>query len=143
MRFRNGTFWRNDGRSIVEERRGVHVAVLELLVDLAVQFVGAGLGQHADVRSAIGALRGVVHRGVDGNFLDRLGRRSGQRLADRAVHRGAGLDFAAGAETLAGIEDEAVLANLLVEFPLNKLLVPMPFSEKLLLVSRWPLAKMA
>ena len=31
----------------------------------------------------------------------------------------------------------------LVEFPLNRLLVLMPLSEKLLLVSRWPLAKMA
>ncbi len=44
-------------RGIVEERRGVHVAVLELFVDLAVHFVGAGLGQHADVRAAVGALR--------------------------------------------------------------------------------------
>src|ERR1019366_6865249 len=31
----------------------------------------------------------------------------------------------------------------LVEFPLNRLLVLMPFSEKLLLVSRFPFAKMA
>ena len=31
----------------------------------------------------------------------------------------------------------------LVEFPLNRLLVLTPFSEKLLLVSRLPLAKMA
>jgi hypothetical protein len=31
----------------------------------------------------------------------------------------------------------------LVELPLNRLLVSMPFNEKLLLVSRWPFAKMA
>ena len=134
----------NDGRGVVKERRGVHDAVLKLLVDLAVQFVGARLGQNINVRPAVGALRGIVHRGVDGNFLDGLRRRSGQGLADCVVHRGAGLNFAVGAdETFAGIEDEAVFADLLVEFPLNKLLAPMPFTEKLLLVSRCPLAKMA
>ena len=107
-----GHFVDNGRGCVVEERRSVHVAVLELFVDFAVQLVSTGLGQHADVRSAIGALRGVVHGGVHGNLLDRLGRRCGKGLADGAVHRGAGLQRAARAKILTGVQSEAVLAHL-------------------------------
>ena len=99
------------GRGIVEKRRGVHGAVLELLEHRAVNFVGARLGDHADMSAAVGALRGVVHGRVHRNLLDRFHRRSGERLADRIVDRDA-LDGAATAETLAGIEHEPILADL-------------------------------
>ena len=103
---------RQDRRSVVEERLGIHVAVLELLIDFAVQLVSAGFGEHADVRSAVGALSSVVHGGIDGNFLNGLGRRSRESLSNCPIHRRAGLDFAAGAEALTDIEYEAVFANL-------------------------------
>ena len=48
-----------------------------------------------------------------------------------------------GAEVLSGVETKRFSPTWLVELPLKRLLVLMPFSEKLLLVSRWPLAKMA
>ena len=99
------------GRSVVEEGRRIHVAVLELLVDHAVDLIGSGLGDHADVGAAVGSLGGVVHGRVDGDFLDGLDRRSGQRLADGVVD-GDALDGAARAETLAGVEHEAILAHL-------------------------------
>ena len=76
------------------------------------QRVRAGFRQYADVRAAVVALRCVVLRGVDGDFLNGIRRRSGKSLANRAVHRCAGLDGTARAEVLAGVQHEAVLTHL-------------------------------
>ena len=102
---------RQDRRGIVKERSGIHVAVLELLVDLSVQPITARPGENADVRSAIGPLACIVHGGIDCNLLDGLGRRSGESLSNCPIHRSAGLDGAARTEIFADVEDEAVLAN--------------------------------
>ena len=74
--------------------------------------VRADLGQHANVRAAVVALGSVVLRGVDRDFLNGIGGRSGKSLANRPVHRCAGLDRAARAEVLAGVQHEAVLTDL-------------------------------
>src|SRR5579872_1243183 len=74
--------------------------------------VRTGLSQYPNVRAAVVALGGVVLRGVDGDFLDGIGRRSGKSLTNRPIHRRAGLDGAARAEVLTGVEYEAVLTHL-------------------------------
>ena len=103
---------RDGRRSVVEERRGVHGAVLEILVCSAVNLIRAGLGDHADMRAAVSALRGIVHGRVHADFLDSLHRRRGQRLANGAVNGSAGLDLTARAKVFAGVEHETVLTNL-------------------------------
>ncbi len=132
------------GRSVVKEGRRVHYAVLEVFIRFAVHRVAARFRDHADVRAAVGALRCVVHGGADVDFFNRFYRWSRQCLPDRAVDRSARLNRTAGAEVLAGVQDwKRFSPTWLVELPLNKLLVLMPFSEKLLLVSRCPFEKIA
>ena len=105
---------------IIKERRGVHVAVLEMLVQFAVNAVAARFGDHADVRAAIGSLRGVVHGGIHGDLLNGFGSRRGERLSDGAVYRGAGLRRSAQPEVFTGIQDEAILAHLAGGVPVKK-----------------------
>ncbi len=76
------------------------------------QRVRTRLSQYADVRAAVVALGGVVLRGVDGDFLNGIGGRSGKSLANRPIHRCAGLDGATRTEVLTGVEHEAVLTYL-------------------------------
>src|ERR1700686_2877644 len=75
---------------------------------------------HADMRTAVVALCGVVLRGVDGDLLDRICRRSGKSLTNRPIHRCAGLDGAARAEVLTGVEHEAVLTYLAGGIPVKE-----------------------
>ena len=51
-------------------------------------------------------------RRVDGDFLNGIRRGRGKSLANRAIHRCAGLDGAARAEVFTGIEHEAVFSHL-------------------------------
>src|SRR5579863_1540666 len=74
--------------------------------------VRTGLRQYADVRAAVVALGGVVLRRVDGNLLNGIRGRSGKCLANRSIHRCAGLGGAARTEVLTGVEHEAVLTHL-------------------------------
>src|SRR5579872_3040043 len=82
--------------------------------------VRTGLSQYPNVRAAVVALGGVVLRGVDGDFLDGIGRRSGKSLANRPIHRRAGLDRAARTEVLTGVEYEAVLTDLAGGMPVRE-----------------------
>jgi hypothetical protein len=82
--------------------------------------VCAGFRGDVDVRAAVVALRRVIHRGVHGNFLDGVQRRRGERLPDRCVNGGAGLDGAAGAEVFTGVQDEAILTNLAGGVPVEQ-----------------------
>src|ERR1039457_3977922 len=106
------------------------------------QRIRSRLSQYADVRAAVVALSGVVLRGVDGDLLNGIRGRSGKSLANRPIYRCAGLDSTPRTDVLTGVEHESVL-TWLAEFPLKMLFVLIPFKEKLLLVSRFPLAKMA
>src|SRR5271170_813964 len=74
--------------------------------------VGAGFRGDVDVRAAVVALRCVIHRGVHGDFLDRVERRCGEGLPDGSVNGGAGLDGAAGAEVFTSVKNEAVFSYL-------------------------------
>src|ERR1700733_11184835 len=76
------------------------------------QRVRTRLSQYADVRAAVVALGGVVLRGVDGDLLNGIRGRSGKSLANRPIHRCAGLDGTPRTEILTGVEHEAVLAYL-------------------------------
>src|ERR1039458_808545 len=76
------------------------------------QRVRARFRQYADVRAAVVALCGVVLRGVDGDLLNGIRGRSGKSLANRPIHRCAGLDGTARTEVLTGVEHEAVLTYL-------------------------------
>ncbi len=64
------------------------------------------------MRTAVVALCGVVLRGVDGNFLNGIRRRSGKSLSNCPIHRCAGLDGTACTEVFTGVEHEAVFTNL-------------------------------
>src|SRR5580658_4264924 len=74
--------------------------------------VRTGFSQYADVRSAVVALGGVVLRGIDGDFLNGVRGWCRKSLANRPIHRCAGLDGSARTEVLTGVEDEAVLTDL-------------------------------
>jgi len=106
------------------------------------QSVRTRLSQYADVRAAVVALGGVVLRGVDGDLLNGI-RRGWEELANRAIHRCAGLDSTARTEVLTGVEHEAVLTYLAGGIAVKEVVVLTPFKEKLLLVSRFPFAKIA
>ena len=76
------------------------------------QLIGARFGQYADVRTAGVSLRGVIHRGIpDRDFLDSVGRRGRQGLANGAIHGGVGLKGATRPETLPDVKREAVLTH--------------------------------
>src|SRR5579859_322097 len=74
--------------------------------------IRARLSQDADVRAAVVALCGVVLGGINGDLLNGIGGWGGKGLANRAIHGRTGLDGAARAEVLTGVEHEAVLAYL-------------------------------
>ena len=131
------------GSSVIKERRRIDVAVLKFFVDFAVHAVSARLGDDADVRSTIGSLSGVVHGGVYRDFLNGFRRGSGQGLADSGIDRVA-LDLTAGAEILARIQDEAVLAHLTGGVSVKEIVgTDAVQREAIAEVSRCPLAKMA
>src|SRR5215471_5374559 len=81
--------------------------------------VGTRLGQYADVGAAVVALGGVVLRGVDGDLLNRIRGWSGKSLANRPIHRCAGLDGTARTEVLTGVKHEAVLTHLAGGIPVK------------------------
>src|ERR1700722_13789944 len=84
------------------------------------QRIRTRLSQYADVRAAVVALCSVVLRGVDGDLLNGIRGRSGKSLANRAIHRCAGLDGAPGTEVLTGVEYEAVLTYLAGEIAVKE-----------------------
>src|SRR4029077_2456612 len=75
------------GVRIVEKRCCVKRVGSAMYISTAVKVVGAGGGAHVHVRSAGGALLGIIHRGVDAKLLDGLGSGRRQRLADGQIWR--------------------------------------------------------
>src|SRR5580658_664425 len=71
------------------------------------------------MRTAIVALRCVIHRRIHRDLLDGVQRGRGKGLANRAVDRGAGLNLATRAEVLTGVQDEAVLSYLAGRVPVK------------------------
>src|ERR1700722_3582903 len=76
------------------------------------QRIRTRFSQYADVCAAVVALGGVVLRRVDGDLLNGIRGRSGKSLANRSIHRCAGLDGTTRTEVLTGVEHEAVLTYL-------------------------------
>ena len=113
-------------------------------IGLPVKVVGARGRAQVDVRAAGRPLLRVVHRGIHADLLDRLRSWRRDRVADREIDRGAatGSRRRAPAVADAGAVDHARRATWLVLLPLKRLLPSTPFSRKLLMVSRWPLAQM-
>ena len=73
---------------VEEEGRGVQSVIGKGSINLAMPVIGAGFGVDVDLRARGGSLLGVVHRGVDAQFLKKLRRRRRQAVADGAVDRG-------------------------------------------------------
>ena len=103
---------RDGGVGVAEELGCVEGAVLEVLVDLAVQAVGPGFRDQGDVGAGLGALGRIVHGGVHANFLEGFLRRRGEGLADTVVDRRIGADLAGHGIALAGVEGEPAGSDL-------------------------------
>src|ERR1700740_2232306 len=87
--------WLGNPSGVVEKRGGVHIAILKLFPNRAVEYVGARSGENADMRAAIVPLRSVIHGGVHRDFLDGVRGRRWKGLTDGSVDGCAGLDGAA------------------------------------------------
>ncbi len=70
---------------VAEEGGGVQGLVLEIVVQLTMELIGAGFGDHRDLCAGCAALPGIVLGRVDAQLLDSFLRGRGQALADRVV----------------------------------------------------------
>src|SRR5260370_12751593 len=93
----------------------VPAGLLVVLVGAGVKAISSRLGRDPNLSSAVRALGGIVHGGVHVQLLDGFRRRTGQSLADRAVHRGASHDLAAwvvAVPVLANVDRDPARCNL-------------------------------
>src|SRR5580658_872598 len=70
------------------KRVGIQRVIGEAAEELSVPVVGSRVGVDIDLRSAGSSLLGVVHGGIDAQFLNELWNRRRQAVADRAIHGG-------------------------------------------------------
>ena len=85
MQLRNFVVRRNAWILVEEEGSGIDPVGAAVPVEGAVIGVGAGRGAEIDVRAGSGALGRIVHRCVDADFGDGLGRRRWDGVADGKV----------------------------------------------------------
>src|SRR5581483_6475014 len=104
------------GRGVKEKWGSVKIAVLQVVVDLSVIFIGAGFRYYFNLSSAAVTLCRIIHRCIYAQFLNRLLRRREDALTDGVINGSIGPWKSARNRCLTGIQRIAVFFNLTGRF---------------------------